>query len=113
MNEILSSGNWIFNFSTLQTINHKIKEAIDKCSICKLEKQQLDEERQEFIKQKTKLELEIKDLEDNIKDENKAKDKNRNDMEKLERKIRSKEEALAKITPEYNEKKGLEGEDHA
>ena len=100
--------NLIFVYS--QKINHQIKEAVDKCSICKLEKQQLDEERQEFIQQKTKLELEIKDLQDAIKEDDNAKGKNKNEMEKLEAKVKSKEETLARITPEYNQKKASESE---
>lgn len=93
-----------------QETNHQIKEAVDKCSICKLEKQQLDEERQEFIQQKTKLELEIKDLQEAIKEDNNAKETDKKQMSKLEEKIKTKEEALSKITPDYNEKKSSEGD---
>ena len=83
---------------------------MDKCSICKLEKQQIDEGRQEFIQQKTKLELEIKDLQEAIKEDNNAKETDKKQMAKLEEKIKTKEEALSKITPEYNEKKTSEGD---
>jgi len=94
----------------IEDTNHQIKEAVDKCSICKLEKQQLDEERQEFIQQKTKLELEIKDLQEAIKEDNNAKETDKKQMSKLEEKIKTKEEALSKITPDYNEKKSSEGD---
>lgn len=101
----------IIHFSvSSQEINHDIKKAVDNCSICKLEKQQLDEERQEFIQQKTKLEFEIKDLKDSILEDNKSKDRNKKEMDKLEAKIKSKEETLARITPQYNEKKASESE---
>lgn len=94
----------------LQTINHEIKDTIDKCSIFKLEKQQLDGEKQDAIKLKTKLELDIKDLDDNIKEDEKMKGKGLKDLQQLENKIKTKEEALAQISPEYDEKKRIESD---
>ena len=99
-----------FDYYFLQETNQKIRDTLDKCSICKHEKQQLDEERQEFIKQKTKLELEVKDLEEGIKEDSNLKNTSKKQMEKLEAKIKAKEEALAKITPEYNNKKTEESQ---
>lgn len=74
----------------------------------KLEKKQLDEERQEQLKQRTKLELNVKDLEDGVKEDAHLKTQGTKELEQLELVITENEEKLAQILPVYQEKKSSE-----
>lgn len=94
--------------SKVEIINHDIKEITDKHSVLKLEKKQLDEERQEQLKQRTKLELNVKDLEDGVKEDAHLKTQGTKELEQLELVITENEEKLAQILPVYQEKKSSE-----
>ena len=83
---------------------------IDKYSNLKIEQQQLDDERQDQIKQKTKLELDVKDLEDSVKEDAHLKVRSGKELEKLESTIKEKETELQLILPVYREKKSAEEE---
>ena len=73
-----------------------------------IEKQQLYGERQEQIKQKTKLELVVSDLEDGVVEDENLKREGSEELKQLEATIRKEETELEKILPRYREKNSAE-----
>lgn len=82
----------------------------DKYQNTDIEKQQLNKKKQKNLKRKTKLELEVKDLEESVKEEANAKAEGSKDLKKIEDTIRKKEHDLEKILPQFKEKKSAEEE---
>ena len=64
---VLSCVNQVF--LSLQSLSQNLREVMDRITAAKSERQQLDEECQDHIKQRTKLELDIKDLERNVRED--------------------------------------------
>lgn len=56
-------------FFILQALSQSLREVMDRTTAANSERQQLDEECQEEVKQRTKLELDIKDLERNVRED--------------------------------------------
>lgn len=53
----------------LQSLSQNLREVMDRITAANSERHQLDEECQDHIKQRTKLELDIKDLERNVRED--------------------------------------------
>lgn len=62
------------------------------------------------MKQKAKLELDVRDFEDSVREEEDGKKAGGKELEKLEKKILEKEDELAEIAPQFQEKKAMEEE---
>lgn len=56
-------------FFFLKALSQSLREVMDRMTAANSERQQLDEECQEQVKQRTKLELDIKDLERNVRED--------------------------------------------
>ncbi|KAL9982920.1 hypothetical protein ACROYT_G005035 [Oculina patagonica] len=94
----------------VQSLSQNLREVMDRMTAAKSERQQLDEECQDHIKQRTKLELDIKDLERNVREDSTLKIQNREQLVRLEETIQSKEEELSELLPTYNHLKTEENE---
>ncbi|XP_065071317.1 structural maintenance of chromosomes protein 3-like [Rhopilema esculentum] len=92
----------------IEEINKKIKELSDQKNMTEVDKQQVMDEKGDLIKTKTKLELDIRDLEEGVNEDINTRKKNSRDLKKLEELIRNKEAELEEILPEYSEKKATE-----
>jgi len=96
--------------AAVEKTNQLVKSVQDKIELSKIDKDQLQEEKQNQVKDKSKLELQVKDLEDSVKDEEEGKKNSKKELEKLESKIAEKEAELAEIEPEFKDKKTAEEE---
>ena len=67
-------------------------------------------EQQQLLKEKTKLELTIKDLTDEVQGDNKSKERAEKELQKLRTTINQKEQELEMIKPQYDEMKKREDE---
>jgi len=76
----------------------------------KEEKGQLDSEHRDFVESKTKLELQIKDLEEGIVDDETNLKKSRTELTKLEKTIETKQNELDEILPLFDQKLAKEKE---
>ncbi|XP_027039126.1 structural maintenance of chromosomes protein 3-like [Pocillopora damicornis] len=85
----------------VQALSQSLREVMDRMTAANSERQQLDEECQEQVKQRTKLELDIKDLERNVREDSAQKIQHREQLERLEETIQSKEEELSELLPNY------------
>jgi structural maintenance of chromosome 3 (chondroitin sulfate proteoglycan 6) len=65
-------------------------------------------EQQQLLKEKTRLELMIKDLSDEVQGDNKSKERAEKELEKLRATIALKEAELESIRPKYEEMKRRE-----
>lgn len=94
----------------VEKLTHDVKEIQAKYEQVEMEKQQLNKEKQKNLKHKTRLELEVKDLEESVKEEANIKAEGAKELDKIQEKIRKKEEDLATILPKFKAKKQTEEE---
>lgn len=94
----------------VEKTSQMMKGVQDKLELSKIDKDQLQEEKTSQSKSKGKLELQVKDLEDSVKEDEEVKKSGSKELAKLENKIKDKEEELAKIEPEFKDKKTAEEE---
>ena len=67
-----------------QKTNQLCKSVQDKLELSKIDKDQLQEEKQSQVKEKSKLELYVRDLEDSVKDEEEGKKSSKKELLKLD-----------------------------
>merc|ERR1711874_781344 len=79
---------------TIKTVSKDMKEIKTKCSQAKEEKDTYNMEQQQLLKEKTKLELTIKDLADEVQGDNKSKERAEKELQKLRNTINQKEQEL-------------------
>lgn len=86
----------------------KLKDAKKEVQLTKEEKETLSVEQQQLLKDKTKLELTIKDLSDEVMGDDKSKDRAENELKKLTETIAQKESELEELKPKYEAQKKKE-----
>merc|ERR1719412_479177 len=90
--------------------NKEVKDLKLKENAVKEERDSLNNEQQQQTKEKTRLEFIIKDLKDNVTDDNKSKDRAEHELNKLKETIQTKEKELETLKPQYEEMKKREDE---
>ncbi|VVC99705.1 unnamed protein product [Leptidea sinapis] len=90
--------------------NKKLKDARKDVGAAKEEKDILSTELQQLLREKTKLELGIKDLTDDVDGDNKSKERAEAELERLRQQISEKERELEELKPKYEEMKAREEE---
>lgn len=75
------------------------------CRQVREERDTYNMEQQQLLKEKTRLELMIKDLSDEVQGDNKSKERAEKELDKLRATIGQKEEELDGIRPKYEEMK--------
>merc|ERR1719412_1348901 len=90
--------------------NKEVKDMKLKENAMKEERDSLNNEQQQQTKEKTRLEFIIKDLKDNVTDDNKSKDRAEHELNKLKETIQTKEKELETLKPKYEEMKKKEDE---
>ncbi|GLH09602.1 hypothetical protein R5R35_002746 [Gryllus longicercus] len=88
----------------------RLKEAKKNVQTHKEERDTLGAEYQQLLKEKTKLELTIKDLSDEVMGDNTSKERAENELRKLKDTIAQREADLEQIKPRYEEMKKKEEE---
>ncbi|XP_071448386.1 structural maintenance of chromosomes protein 3 [Hetaerina americana] len=88
----------------------EVKELKGKVQTAKEERDTLSAEQQQMFKERTKLELTIKDLLDEVLGDNKSKERAEKELGKLRETIEQKEADLEKLKPKYEEMKRREEE---
>ncbi|CAH0394872.1 unnamed protein product [Bemisia tabaci] len=86
----------------------KLKEAKKDVQQAKEDRDSLLIEQQQLLKDKTKLELTIKDLSDDVKGDNESRDRAEKELDKLKQTITQKEAMLEEIKPQYEAMKKKE-----
>nr|CAD7394287.1 unnamed protein product [Timema cristinae] len=94
----------------IRSAARRLKEAKKNVQAHKEERDTLSAEQQQLLKEKTKLELTIKDLSDEVMGDNTSKERAENELKKLKVTIAQKEADLEKITPQYENMKKKEEE---
>ncbi|XP_066150088.1 structural maintenance of chromosomes protein 3 [Euwallacea fornicatus] len=94
----------------IKTLAKKIKEMKKDLASLKEERDILSNDHQHLIKEKTKLDFNIKDLSEELQGDNKSKERAENELARLTQTIKEKEAELEKIKPLYEEKKAREEE---
>ena len=74
------------------------------------ERDTLNAEQQQLLKEKSKLELTIKDLSDEVKGDNQSKERAERELQRLHETIAQKDGELERIKPQYEEMKRREEE---
>lgn len=92
----------------IKTFARKVKETKKELASRKEERDILNSEQQQHIKEKAKLDLTIKDLTDDILGDNKSKERAEQELERLTNSIAEKEKELEKIKPKYEAMKKQE-----
>ncbi|KAF9799978.1 hypothetical protein SFRURICE_000990 [Spodoptera frugiperda] len=90
--------------------NRKLKDARKDVAAAREEKDILSTEQQQLLREKTKLELGIKDLSDDVDGDNKSKERAEGELERLRQQIAEKERELEELKPKYEEMKAREEE---
>ncbi|XP_050426142.1 structural maintenance of chromosomes protein 3-like [Adelges cooleyi] len=85
-----------------------LREAKRQVISVKEDKDTLNLEQQELIKQKTKLDFTIKDLTDEVQGDNNSRERAVKELEKLQETIKAKESELQEIKPKYEAQKKKE-----
>lgn len=85
----------------VQALSQSLREVMDRMIAANSERQQVDEEYQKQVKQSTKLELDIKDMERNVREDSAQKIQHREQLDGSEEIIQSKEEELSELLPNY------------
>ncbi|XP_065648082.1 structural maintenance of chromosomes protein 3 isoform X2 [Hydra vulgaris] len=88
--------------------NNMLKDVQEKSSVLSIEMKQLNDDRDNFMKLRTKLELDIKDLEDGVKEDETLKQQGIQELKLIEQTIIEKENELKNILPEFESKKSIE-----
>lgn len=72
------------------------------------EQQDLYEERQELIKKRTNLELDVSDLTDSVQNDRSVQESNKKELQQLQLTITNTETELNKLVPDYEKYKETE-----
>lgn len=85
----------------LKSIQKSLKDARKEVAICKDDKSVLLTEQQQLLREKTKLDLTIVDLNDEVQGDNKSKERAEQELERLKVTINEKEKELDDVRPRY------------
>lgn len=94
----------------IKTLTRKTKETKKELTSLKEEKDILTNDHQHLIKEKTKLDLAIKDLSEEVLGDNKSKERAENELARLTQSIKEKEAELERVKPQYEAMKKKEEE---
>lgn len=94
----------------LKELSRDLREVKTKLQTYKDEKETLQHEHSSFLKEKTRLELHIRDLKDEVEGDASSKQRAEKELATLKDKILEKQNELNQIKPEYEEMKRLEEE---
>lgn len=92
----------------IKTLTKKTKELRKELATLKEERDILTNDQQHLIKEKTKLDLAIKDLSEEVLGDNKSKERAEFELAKLTQSIKEKETELEKVKPQYEAMKNKE-----
>jgi structural maintenance of chromosome 3 (chondroitin sulfate proteoglycan 6) len=87
---------------TLASINAEINKYRQQIELLKLDKRQLESERREAVKEKAKIELELKSLSDGQAAAQQTQDYINQEVQRIQGAIYERENVLAQVTPEFN-----------
>lgn len=99
----LSSTN-----SEIKVLERELKELDIKGASKRTERDQLSDDRQYQIKQRAKLELDMKDLKDIVDDDSSVKGTSLEELEHVEEQIKKAQSTLDEVIPQYQEQKDIE-----
>ncbi|OTF69407.1 structural maintenance of chromosomes protein 3-like protein, partial [Euroglyphus maynei] len=94
----------------IKDLSRDLREVKTKLQTYKDEKEALQHEHTSFVKEKTRLELHIKDLKDEVEGDTSSKKRAEAELINLKERIAEKQNELNQIKPEYEEMKLLEEE---
>ncbi|KAL7027749.1 hypothetical protein ACKWTF_005564 [Chironomus riparius] len=94
----------------IKNIQKNLKDAKKDVTTAKEERSVLNAEQQQLLREKTKLDLTINDLNDEVQGDNKSKERAEQELKRLELTIAEKEKELKQIKPQYEEMKKKEEE---
>lgn len=94
----------------IKDLNKDLREVKTKLQTYKDEKETLQHEHTTFVKEKTRLELHIKDLKDEVEGDTSSKKRAEAELTNLKERIAEKQNELNQIRPEYEEMKMMEEE---
>ncbi|GLV31613.1 Structural maintenance of chromosomes 3 [Carabus blaptoides fortunei] len=94
----------------IRALTRKVKETKKELASIKEERDTLNAEHQQLIKEKAKLDLTIKDLSDEVLGDNKSKERAETELTRLTQSITEKEAELEELKPRYEEMKKKEEE---
>lgn len=94
----------------IKTIQKNLKDAKKEVTTSKEERSVLTAEHQQLLREKTKLDLTINDLNDEVQGDNKSKERAEQELKRLELTIAEKEKELKQVKPQYEEMKRKEEE---
>lgn len=92
----------------IKTLQRKVKDTKKELASIKEERDMLNAEHQQFIKEKAKLDLTIKDLSDEVLGDNKSKERAETELTRLTTSISEKEAELEELKPRYESMKKKE-----
>lgn len=93
----------------LAEINTKTSELKQQVEFLKVDKKQLEDERRESVRNRAKIELEVKALSDGQSAAQQAKSNYQSELNTIQASIKQNEDELTEITPQYVEKSQEEG----
>lgn len=94
----------------IKTIQKNLKDAKKEVTTSKEERSVLTAEQQQLLREKTKLDLTINDLNDEVQGDNKSKERAEMELKRLEQTIAEKEKELKLVKPQYEDMKRKEEE---
>ncbi|KAK0118631.1 Structural maintenance of chromosomes protein 3 [Cadophora gregata f. sp. sojae] len=92
----------------IQQLDAETKQLTRQMELLKLERRQLDEDRREASKTQAKVELKVKSLTDGQSAAEQARSRHQQELKAVKQDIASKEAELAKILPDFNNRKAKE-----
>ena len=91
-----------------QTLEREHKDVTSNMHTTSSEREQLREEDQELVKQRAKLEFDVKDLEEGMAEDQKKREQYQRELAQLDGEIRQKQAELNNIMPQYQQHKNQE-----
>ncbi|KAI9055412.1 hypothetical protein LZ554_000366 [Drepanopeziza brunnea f. sp. 'monogermtubi'] len=91
-------------------LENEIKKLTRQMELLKLERRQLEEDRREISKSQAKAEMTVKTLTDGLSATEQARTKQQQELKSVKQEIKSKEDELAKLLPDYTKRKAKETE---
>ncbi|KAL5470715.1 hypothetical protein EMCRGX_G028721 [Ephydatia muelleri] len=92
----------------IETLEREHKDVTGNMHSMTSEREQLREEDQELVKQRAKLEFDVKDLEEGMTEDQKKREQYQKELAQLEGEIRQKQAELNNIMPQYQQHKNQE-----
>lgn len=92
----------------IETLEREHKDVTSNMHTTSSEREQLREEDQELVKQRAKLEFDVKDLEEGMAEDQKKREQYQRELAQLDGEIRQKQAELNNIMPQYQQHKNQE-----